>query len=92
VTAYTIDFDATLDAAIESARAANEPDLTAGEYLAIVLTPYLTNFCRDHDSTAVEVSVKAAKEAVQDKYKDVTDAVSAQRKEAFEAAKLDEVK
>lgn len=89
MTKYSIDFDSTLDAALEAARAANEPDLTMAEYLAIVLTPYLADYAKQYEP-AVDVArsaLKAAEESVSAKYASVTDAVTAERKAAAEAEK-----
>jgi hypothetical protein len=70
MTAYTIDFDDKIDEALEAARAANAPNDTAGEYLAIVLGGYLVDYCKQYEPAlkAAEAAVKVAREAVEAKY------------------------
>ena len=76
MTDYTINFDPKLDAAIEEARSVNEPNLTAGEYLKIVLEPYLVTYAKQYEpalkvaKAAYDVAVKA----VEDKYAPVVKA------------------
>ena len=76
MTAYTIDFDSKLDAAIEEARSINEPTMTAGEYLKIVLEPYLVTYAKQYEP-ALKVAKQAydvAVKAVEDKYAPVVKA------------------
>ena len=73
MTAYTIDFDDKLDAALQNALSLNEPNKTMGEYLKIVLEGHLTGFAKEWEPTIVEAraDLKVAEEAVKAKYEPV---------------------
>jgi hypothetical protein len=69
----TINFDSKLDAALENARSINEPTLSMGEYLKIVLEGYLTEFAKQWEPELIEAraDLRVAEESVKAKYEPV---------------------
>lgn len=70
MTAYSIEIDELYDAAIEAARAKNEPNMTAEEYLVVCFKPVIEQIARDYepDVLAAKEALQAAEEAREDKY------------------------